>query len=105
MKNIMAGKRGTRGKRERTTKDPKSTTIASSSRGGVTSDLSGKQLNQFIHLTHSPSTQPQKKAKTLPDLTAAQEDDLASWLEVNDLIYNKKVIAFKDFRKNISVGI
>ena len=49
--------------------------------------------------SHSPSTQPQKKAKTYTDLTVAQEENLASWLEENEVIYNKKLTAYKDFRK------
>lgn len=47
---------------------------------------------------HVSLTQPQKKAKTTTDLTVTQED-MASWLEVNDLIYNKKLNAYKNFRK------
>lgn len=49
--------------------------------------------------SHVFLTQPQKKAKTTTDLTVTQEQDMASWLEVNDLIYNKKLNAYKDFRK------
>lgn len=49
--------------------------------------------------SHVSLTQSQKKAKTTTDLTVTQEEDMASWLEVNDLIYNKKLNAYKDFRK------
>ncbi|KAL5020107.1 hypothetical protein ScPMuIL_002999 [Solemya velum] len=45
-----------------------------------------RPFGQAVHPTclhYSPSTQPQKKAKTVTDLTAAQGDDLPSWLEVN----------------------
>ena len=41
----------------------------------------------------SSCTQPLKKAKTFTDLTVSQEDDMASWLEANEMIYNKKVSA------------
>ena len=41
----------------------------------------------------SPCTQTLKKARTFTDLTVGQEDDMASWLEANELIYNKKVSA------------
>uniref|UniRef100_K1PYZ7 MADF domain-containing protein n=1 Tax=Magallana gigas TaxID=29159 RepID=K1PYZ7_MAGGI len=50
-------------------------------------------------ITVKHATTPQKKAKTTTDLTVTQEQDMASWLEVNDLIYNKKLNAYKDFRK------
>lgn len=49
--------------------------------------------------SHVSLTQPQKKAKTTTDLTDTQEENMASWLEVNNLIYNKKLNAYKDFRK------
>ncbi|KAL5018596.1 hypothetical protein ScPMuIL_004318 [Solemya velum] len=49
--------------------------------------------------SHIPSSQPQKKAKTVTDLTAVQADDLASWIEMNVLIYNKKLNTYKDARK------
>lgn len=48
--------------------------------------------------SHSP-TQPQKKAKTITDLTIDQEEDMASWLEENELLYNKKLNVYKDFKK------
>lgn len=43
--------------------------------------------------SHVSLTQPQKKAKTTTDLTDTQEENMASWLEVNNLIYNKKLNA------------
>ena len=49
--------------------------------------------------SQSPLVWPSKKAKTFTDLTTNQEDDMASWLEVNELIYNNKLNAYKDFRK------
>ncbi len=47
--------------------------------------------------SRSPPAHPHKKAKTYTDLTFAQEDDMASWLELNELLYNKKVSAFLSF--------
>ena len=48
-------------------------------------------------------TQQQKKLKTMTDLTVAQEEDMASWLEENELLYNKKLNAYKDYRKKDSL--
>uniref|UniRef100_K1RRW5 Heat shock 70 kDa protein 12B n=1 Tax=Magallana gigas TaxID=29159 RepID=K1RRW5_MAGGI len=39
------------------------------------------------------------KSKQFMREAAEKEHDMASWLEVNDLIYNKKLNAYKDFRK------
>lgn len=53
--------------------------------------------------SHISLTHPQKKAKTTTDLTVTQEEDMASWREVNDLIYNKKLNADKNFRKKYAL--
>ena len=34
----------------------------------------------------------------MTDLTMAQEEDMASWLEENELLYDKKLNAYKDFK-------
>ena len=47
---------------------------------------------------HSP-TQPQKKVKTVTDLTLAQEEYMALWLQENELLYNKNLNAYKDYKK------
>ena len=49
-------------------------------------------------ISQSP-TQPQKKAKTVTDLTVAQEEDMVLWLQENELLYNKKINAYKNYRK------
>lgn len=49
--------------------------------------------------SHVLLTQPQKKAKTTTDLTVTQEENMASWLEVNNLIYNKKRNAYRFLSK------
>ena len=49
-------------------------------------------------VSNSP-TLPQKKAKIVTDLTLAQEEDMALWLQENELLYNKKLTAYKDYKK------
>ncbi|XP_062588499.1 uncharacterized protein LOC134250165 [Saccostrea cucullata] len=45
--------------------------------------------------------QSQKRSKT--NLTDEQEDEMASWLEANEILYNKKLNAYKDFKKKDSL--
>jgi len=50
-------------------------------------------------MARSPNAQPKKKQKRIADLSIPQEEDMASWLESNELMYNKKLNYYKDFRK------
>ena len=112
----MAGKRGNKGKgkkmlpsgptepRERTP-SPAPSQVEEEQQAEqeppsmATSEETSQPSSRSSSRSQSPSVRPSKKAKTFTDLTTNQEDDMASWLEVNELIYNKKLNAYKDFRK------
>ena len=114
---VMAGKRGNKGKgkkmvpswptepRERTPSpaplqvEEKQQQAEQEPPSMVTSEETSQPSSRSSSRPQSPSVWPSKKAKTFTDLTTNQEDDMASWLEVNELIYNKKLNAYKDFRK------
>jgi hypothetical protein len=38
------------------------------------------------------------------DLTFAQEEEMTSWLEENELLYNKTLNAYKDYKKKMLFG-
>ena len=67
--------------------------------GDESPQVQGSRASTPSNYTSYSPTQSHKKAKTVTDLTVAEEEDMASWLEENELLYNKHINAYKDFRK------
>lgn len=45
------------------------------------------------------SPQIKKKCRIITDFTTEQEIDLASWIQDNEIFYNKKLNVYKDYKK------
>lgn len=56
------------------------------------------------HFARQPHPATKEKKDFLAAMTVAEEDK-ALWLEDNEFLYNKRLNAFKDFRKKDSVGV